>query len=435
MNAQTQTDRKLVENYLVKSLPLVMKQPRGTYRYPFIDPGSTAYEGNLWDWDSFWAIYSLINAAENGTMDLGPDFSDRVKEHAKGNVLNFLSFQLPDGYIPMMVNNPEEEVPYLIQKHKNGVILNMHKPFLCQQVCLASGFSGSYEWIKDKIPQLEQYLACYDKYYYHSRSKLYLWADDVMIGVDNDPATFGRPRFSTASVYLNSFLVREFQAMAQICRACVREDEAARYDAKAKALAAAINDECWDERDQIYYSVDADIQTRSYDWFHKGLGVFWNTLPIKVRCWSSFLPMFAGIATNEQAQKLVRHITDEKTFWSPSGVRSLSRDEKMYDCSATGNPSNWLGPIWIITQYAVFRGLMNYGYREQAQELCRRTLALLGNDLRQTNTLHEYYVPETGEPVCNAGFVNWNILALNMADELDGKPSAGRFLPAPISHT
>ena len=29
----------------------------------------------------------------------------------------------------------------------------------------------------------------------------------------------------------------------------------------------------------------------------------------------------------------------------------------------------------------------------------------------------------------NPGFVNWNVLALNMADELEGKPSPARFLP------
>jgi putative isomerase len=62
-------------------------------------------------------------------------------------------------------------------------------------------------------------------------------------------------------------------------------------------------------------------------------------------------------------------------------------------------------------------------YREQAEDLCARTLRLLGRDLEKTGTLHEYYNPFTGEPVMNGDFVNWNVLALNMADELRGKPS------------
>ena len=51
----------------------------------------------------------------------------------------------------------------------------------------------------------------------------------------------------------------------------------------------------------------------------------------------------------------------------------------------------------------------------------KRTMRLLGEDLEKTGCLHEYYNPFNGEPVMNGGFINWNILALNMADELEGK--------------
>ena len=68
--------------------------------------------------------------------------------------------------------------------------------------------------------------------------------------------------------------------------------------------------------------------------------------------------------------------------------------------------------------YVTFRGLLNYGYRAQAETLYRQTLDLLGRDLRATGELHEYYVPETGEPVMSAGFLNWNMLVVNMAQEL-----------------
>ncbi len=422
------TDRELIRDYLFEKLDKVMKKPYGNYKYPFVDPGS-AYNGNLWDWDTFWAMYAMIGVAENDSEHTEAGFREKLIECGKGNVKNFLNFQLPDGYIPMMVHEPDKEEPYLIQKHNEGEILNMHKPFLCQQICLVSGYADDYKWIRGDVDKLKKYFECYDRYYFNEKCGLYVWADDVMIGVDNDPATFGRPRFSTASVFLNSFLVRELRSMAQICSAFSLSAEAAYYTEKADALVKAIQNECYDARDKMFYSVDVDIKTRPYDWFHKGLGVFWNTLFIKVRCWSNFLPMLIGIATPEQAAALKEHIFDEGTFLSPGGIRSLSKDEKMYNLEPTGNPSNWLGPIWIITQYAVFRGLMNYGYRAEAEELCKRTLSLLGDDLRKTGDLHEYYNPETREPIMNPGFVNWNVLALNMADELEGKPSPSRFLP------
>ena len=101
------------------------------------------------------------------------------------------------------------------------------------------------------------------------------------------------------------------------------------------------------------------------------------------------------------------------------GIATLAKDEKMFDLSVTNNPSNWLGPIWLVANYAAFKGLLRYGYVAEAEDMCSRTLDLLGRDLKMTGSLHEYYDPFTGEPIMNGGFLNWNILALNMVDELE----------------
>ena len=90
----------------------------------------------------------------------------------------------------------------------------------------------------------------------------------------------------------------------------------------------------------------------------------------------------------------------------------------MFNLEATNNPSNWLGPVWIVANYCVFRGMLNYGYVEEARQICSRSLSLLGNDIRKTGCMHEYYDPFTGEPIVNGGFINWNMLVLNMAEEL-----------------
>lgn len=418
---------QLLRNYFGNKASGVLKQPNECLKYPFIDPGSI-YDGNLWDWDSFWAAYALFNTVPEGDSAEWAQAKELYLKHAKGNIMNFFHFQLEDGYIPMMVEKSELSEPYLILKHKDGTIMNMHKPFLCQQICLISGFSGDWSWIEPYENNLEKYFECYDRYYYNDNCGLYVWADDVMIGMDNDPATFGRPRYSAANIYLNSFMVKELRSMAIIGSRLGDGERAGYYSEKAYRLTEKIQEECWDRRDRFFYSVDVDIKTRKFDWFHVGLGVFWKTLPIKVRVWSGFIPMFAGIATKEQAESMREHILDEGTFNSPFGPRTLSRDEKMYDLSATNNPSNWLGPIWIISNYIVFRGLMRYEFRKEAEELCRKTVELLGRDLEQTGELHEYYEPETGKPVMNSGFINWNMLVLNMVDELQGKPSMERFL-------
>lgn len=417
---------ELLHAYFRENARTVLKQPNSCLKYPFVDPGSV-YDGNLWDWDSFWAVYALFSLV-NSSGD--QELRDLVVNHAKGNIQNFFDHQLEDGYIPMMIEESDLPEPYLIMKHKEGAVLNMMKPFLCHQIALISGFCSDYGWYRCYVDGMERYFACYDRYYFNANCGLYVWADDVMIGVDNDPATFGRPRFSTANVFLNSFLVSEFQAMAHLMRKIGLEERAEYYLAKARQLAYSIQTECWDARDKFFYSVDVDVKTRKYDWFHVGLGVFWKSLPIKIRTWTGFIPLWAGFATTEQARHIVGHIRDEATFNSPYGIRSLAKDEKMYNLSATINPSNWLGPIWIIVNYVVFRGLLNYGYGSDARQLYEKTVMLLGSDLEKNGTLHEYYIPETGSPVMNSGFINWNMLVLNMEDELAGRQSMDAYIHA-----
>ena len=82
--------------------------------------------------------------------------------------------------------------------------------------------------------------------------------------------------------------------------------------------------------------------------------------------------MYVQIADEKQAEELVNmHMKNEKSFCSDFGIRALAKNEKMYNLEATNNPSNWLGPIWLVVNYVVFRALQNYQYKEEALELCK----------------------------------------------------------------
>ena len=411
-----------IEKYVMDRVEGILKEPHSFIHYPFIDPGSV-YDGNVWDWDSYWSVYGLLPiAAKQGNKA----FLDRVVEHAKGNVRNFFDHQLEDGYIPMMIEVADWPEPYLNMKHKEGIKMNMHKPFLASQICLISDFIDDYSWAIEFAEGLKGYFKHYRDNYYNENAGLYIWHDDIMIGMDNDPASFGRPQDSTANIFLNSFMIRELESYGRYLLAIGDKEEVTAVISHRDALEAAIQAECWDKRDQFFYSVDVDIKTRKFDWFHQGLGVFWKTLPIKIRVWSGFLPMAMGFATPDQAAALVEHWKDEATFYSDYGIATLAKDEKMFDLSVTNNPSNWLGPVWLVANYLVFSGFLKYGYLEEAREMCQNTLTLLGQDLENTGELHEYYDPYTGKPIMNAGFVNWNMLALNMVDELEKCDKRGK---------
>ena len=409
---QLRSDFERVKAYIIAHIPDMLKEPRGVIRFPFIDPGSV-YDGNVWDWDTCWTTYGLLSLMP----EIPPALHAKIHTHAMGNVQNFFDHQLEDGYIPMMIENDGNgEDTYLNRKHREGVRFNMHKPFLATQACLVSRMMGSTAWARPYAEAFQRYLKYYDTYF-QENSGLYVWHDDIMIGMDNDPASFGRPHDSTANIFLNAFMVKELDDLASLYLSWDLPDAAEDCRKKRENLIQAIQRECWDERDGFFYSVDVDVRTRPFDWFHQGMGVFWKSLPIKIQAWSGFIPLYAGIASAQQAERMRRHAVNERSFCAPYGIYTLARDEKMFNLSATNNPSNWLGPIWLISNYVVCRGLMNYHFQKEAQEIAARSLRLLAEDLEQTGCLHEYYDPASGKPVMNGGFINWNILALTMAKE------------------
>lgn len=140
---------------------------------------------------------------------------------------------------------------------------------------------------------------------------------------------------------------------------------------------------------------------------------------MRILGWSGMLALWAGVASPEQAARMVEtHLRNTDTLGCAHGVRTLSRLEPMYQIRATGNPSCWLGPVWIISNYLTFSGLLAYGFVDDARRIAGQTIALLSRDLDANGTLHEYYDPDTGEPVMNPGFQDWNFLVLLMLEWL-----------------
>ena len=70
---------------------------------------------------------------------------------------------------------------------------------------------------------------------------------------------------------------------------------------------------------------------------------------------------------------------------------------------------------------------MKYGFEAEAAELADKTIGLFGRDIERFGALHEYYEPESGEPVLNRGFQNWNYLVLNMIAWREGGSPVAEF--------
>lgn len=128
---------------------------------------------------------------------------------------------------------------------------------------------------------------------------------------------------------------------------CLRLDAVAGHlQTDRNSLVDAIHEHCWDERDGFYYSVDLNLRPAETTGLHAGAPRHWDCLIQRIGVWSGFLVLKAGIANSQQAERIVQHYRDPRTFHAPFGVRTLSKLEKMYSIRASGNPSSWLGPVW-----------------------------------------------------------------------------------------
>jgi putative isomerase len=231
-------------------------------------------------------------------------------------------------------------------------------------------------------------------------------------------------------------MYKELLALVYLCERLNMGEIAVQYQRDADELRASIQRHCWDERDGFFYSVDLNLVPFEAKPFsgdpdlilHSGYPRDYECLIQRLGVWSGFLALWSGVATPEQARRVVaEHYKNEKTFNAPYGVRTLSKLEKMYNVRASGNPSLWTGPIWGVSNYMVFRGLVDYGFDAEARELAEKTIRLFARDFERFGALHEYYLPETGEPVLNKGFQNWNYLVLNMAAWYEGRPVVREF--------
>ncbi|MGA2060725.1 MAG: trehalase family glycosidase [Thermoguttaceae bacterium] len=418
----------------MRDYPGMLHDPTGALRYPFITPGSV-YARQLWDWDSWLSDVALCQII----LDKEPN-ADRPKmlSYGQGCVLNFLQAAEPNGSIPIRIQvKPRSAAQASIPLTTSAS--NIHKPVLAQHAAfLVKLDHGNAEWLRKDFTTLQAFQKNYRDHQFHAASGLYFWKDDLAIGVDNDPATFFRPPNSSASIFLNCLMFKELGAMAYLAR-CLKLEQGVNdlYERQADDLKTAIQKNCWDERDGFFYSADLNLRPIANEpgiylgsrmVLHKGHPRDYACLIQRIEGWSGFLAMWCGIATPEQAKRMVEeHLKNPKTLGSTYGIRTLSKMEKMYGLYASSNPSNWNGPVWGISNYIVFRGLVKYGFTDEAKEMASKTIALFGQDYAANDALHEYYNPDNGQPIMNKGFQNWNYLVMNMIAWMETRPVVEEF--------
>ena len=122
-------------------------------------------------------------------------------------------------------------------------------------------------------------------------------------------------------------------------------------------------------------------------------GIFWSTYGedykrIKIKTWAMFAPLFANLLTKNEAKELVeKHLLNPKEFWTKYKIPTVSIDDPSFDPEGF-----WRGPVWIATNWFIYKGLKNYGFNDIAEQIKESSIALI-----EKSGFREYFNPNTGE--------------------------------------
>jgi alpha,alpha-trehalase len=171
-----------------------------------------------------------------------------------------------------------------------------------------------------------------------------------------------------APVCLNSLLYRDERDMQHLALLLGKPVEASQWERKAKARLAAIQRYLWRPKEGVF----AD-----YDFVH--------AKPSSYAYISSLYPLWAGVASREQAKQVV----DQLNLFERPGGLSMSN---------TKSGMQWDDPYgWAPTNWIAVAGLDASGFRVDAKRIAREFDATVDKGFAQDGTIREKYNVASGD--------------------------------------
>ena len=286
----------------------------------------------LYDWDQYFEGIIQLYMGHGTTL-------------LKNALEIFLYLQKPNGHIQRSTDSKD---CYKAQ-------LSEHvKPFLAQSVLLIYRHDGTLDFLRDDMyDKLKKYLLYWLLDRDPNGNSLSAWDSAPHTGMDNqhERAGWWYDCFCEG-VDLNAYLVRECRAFSVIARLKGNKEDEKLFSEYADRIAQTMQKLMWDEEDGLFYDLDQRTGKR-----------------IRVKYIGIFAAMWAGVATREQAERMVyEHLMNPEEFLRGFPFPVLAATEKGY--SNTVLPDDlgccWRAQTWIPTNYYVFHALRDYGYKDLA---------------------------------------------------------------------
>jgi hypothetical protein len=340
-----------------------IESAKGFWSRSIITPSKLAYGRGIWLWDSAFHIFALIHGGKQGI------------QLAKDQVVVLAEGSKAVGHLPREVwvdaVSPEIQPPGIL----TWAAMEIYKQ----------------DKDEDFLAQIYEDLASNNEWFYENRD---LNHNGLCEWAGGDSGWDTSPRWDEGEVEavdLNCWLYLDQVKLAEMASVLGKDGDAKKWREKADVTKDLVRDMLWDEQDGCYY--DRNPRTGKL---------------VKVKTPATFWTMFAGVATAEQAEKMVELVADPNTFGTKYPMPSVGVSEPTHE------PNNyWRGPTWINLNWISILGLEKYGYRDLAKQLRDKSLEVIA----MNPVPYEYYNPHTGKGIGASNYMWTAALFIVMANE------------------
>jgi hypothetical protein len=326
--------------------------PFGQLRYEGLVPSKKQYIG-VWNWDAgFHAI--ALRYIEPGL--------------ARDQLRILLENQLDDGMLPDVVH--DEGIVASIDHPIAGMVTK--PPILAWTALKIHALDQELEFLREIYPRLKRW----NRWWLTSRASeldgLVQYQHPYSSGLDDSPLwDQGTP---VVSPDLNTYLSIQMDSLAIIAYLIGLTEEALTWRQRADAITQSMIEQLYDPHIGIFQALYQGEVIQAFTPFN-------------------LYPLWTGRMNTEIETRLVKHLTNPETFWSPYPLRTVAGNSTSYSASTM-----WRGPVWININYIFIEALQRVRRMALAEELRSHTLDLIARN----EGIYEFYDPERGTPPTRA---------------------------------
>ena len=349
----------------------------------FVAPNLFAFKKDQFYWDSYFIILGLV---ESGKVKL-----------AEGMIDNFVFLFNRFGIIPARNRS-----------YNLGV---SQPPFLTSMILEVFKTTKDKGWLKKTAKVAEQELKNYwmddekaDRHLVYRGLSRYCDHFVGHIPAEHEAgwdltSRFNEKCLNFLPVDLNSLLYKYEKDLAGIYHILKNKKKAQYYQEQATKRKKSIMKLMWDNKRGFFFDYNYKLKKKSR--FYSLAG---------------FYPLWAEIVSNKEALKIVKNI---KKFEREGGLvntqKTSSEEIKQWDY-----PNGWANQQWIV-----FKGLLNYGFKEDAERLATKWLDLNKKIFLRTGKFWEKYdvvhckIGKSGRYPTQEGFGWTNSIFVKLISEIE----------------